>query len=60
VTVIAEVGFYEDWWIQLLKGLVIFAVVFQLVPIVLLAERKVLGRFQHRYGPNRVGVFGIL
>ena len=38
----------------------IFAVVFQLVPIVLLAERKVLGRFQHRYGPNRVGVFGIL
>ena len=58
--VLAEVGYYEDWWIQLLKGLVIFAVVFQLVPIVLLAERKVLGRFQHRYGPNRVGVFGIL
>jgi NADH-quinone oxidoreductase subunit H len=56
----AEVGYYEDWWIQLLKALVIFAVVFQLVPIVLLAERKVLGRFQHRYGPNRVGPFGIL
>jgi len=30
------------------------------VPIVLLAERKLLGRFQHRYGPNRVGPFGIL
>jgi NADH-quinone oxidoreductase subunit H len=58
--VIATVGYYEDWWIQLLKALVIFAVVFQLVPIVLLAERKVLGRFQHRYGPNRVGPFGIL
>ena len=57
---VAEVGYYEDWWIQLLKALVIFAVVFQLVPIVLLAERKVLGRFQHRYGPNRVGPFGIL
>ena len=56
----AEVGFYEDWWVQLLKALVIFAVVFQLVPIVLLAERKALGRFQHRYGPNRVGPFGIL
>jgi NADH-quinone oxidoreductase subunit H len=56
----AEVGYYEDWWIQLLKALVIFAVVFQLVPIVLLAERKALGRFQHRYGPNRVGPFGIL
>jgi NADH-quinone oxidoreductase subunit H len=60
VTPLAEVGYYEDWWIQLLKGLVIFAVVFQLVPVVLLAERKVLGRFQHRYGPNRVGPFGIL
>jgi NADH-quinone oxidoreductase subunit H len=60
VIVLAEVGYYEAWWIQLLKGLVIFALVFQLVPIVLLAERKVLGRFQHRYGPNRVGVFGIL
>ena len=58
--VLAEVGYYEAWWIQLLKGLLIFAVVFQLVPIVLLAERKVLGRFQHRYGPNRVGPFGIL
>src|ERR687892_138197 len=57
---IAEVGYYEAWWIALLKGLVIFAVVFQLVPIALLAERKLLGRFQHRYGPNRVGPFGIL
>jgi NADH-quinone oxidoreductase subunit H len=60
VIVLAEVGYYEAWWIQLLKGLVIFAVVFQLVPVVLLAERKVLGRFQHRYGPNRVGPYGIL
>jgi len=54
------VGFYEPWWMQIAKALVIFAVVFQLVPIVLLAERKVLGRFQHRYGPNRVGPFGVL
>ena len=60
MTLFAEVGYYEDWWIQLLKALVIFAVVFQLVPVVLLAERKVLGRFQHRYGPNRVGLFGAL
>ena len=33
---------------------------FQLVPVVLLAERKILGRFQHRYGPNRVGPYGVL
>ena len=60
ITVFAVVGYYEDWWIQLLKALVIFAVVFQLVPVVLLAERKVLGRFQHRYGPNRTGPYGAL
>ena len=60
MTFFAEVGYSEDWWIQLLKALVIFVAVFQLVPIVLLAERKVLGRFQHRYGPNRVGPFGAL
>ena len=60
MTVLAEVGYYEAWWIQLLKALLIFAVVFQLVPVVLLAERKILGRFQHRYGPNRVGPYGAL
>ena len=32
----------------------------QLVPIVLIAERKLLGRFQGRYGPNRVGPYGLL
>jgi NADH-quinone oxidoreductase subunit H len=60
MSVLAEVGYFEPWWIQLLKGVVIFAVVFQLVPVVLVIERKLLGRFQHRYGPNRVGPFGIL
>ena len=60
MTVFAEVGFYEPWWVQILKALVIFAVIFQLVPVALLAERKLLGRFQHRYGPNRVGLFGMM
>ncbi len=54
------VGYYEAWWVQIVKGIVIFAVALQLVPIVLIAERKVLGRFQSRYGPNRVGPFGFL
>jgi NADH-quinone oxidoreductase subunit H len=58
--IFAEVGYYEPWWAQILKAIVIFAVVFQIVPIALLGERKILGRFQHRYGPNRVGAFGIM
>jgi len=57
---LAEVGYWEPWWIQILKGIVIFAVGLSLVPVILLAERKLLGRFQHRYGPNRVGPFGAI
>jgi NADH-quinone oxidoreductase subunit H len=60
VTAIAQVGYFEPWWMQIAKSLCIFLVVFNLVPIALLGERKVLGRFQHRYGPNRVGPFGVL
>jgi NADH-quinone oxidoreductase subunit H len=57
---LATVGYYEAWWIQVLKAIVIFAVGLQLVPVVLIAERKLLGRFQGRYGPNRVGPYGAL
>ncbi len=60
MTPLAVVGFYEEWWIQVLKAIVIFAVGLQLVPVVLMAERKLLGRFQSRYGPNRVGPYGAL
>jgi NADH-quinone oxidoreductase subunit H len=58
--VIATIGYFEPWWIQVLKAIVIFAVGLQLVPVVLLAERKLLGRFQSRYGPNRVGPYGAM
>ncbi|HUA12204.1 MAG TPA: NADH-quinone oxidoreductase subunit NuoH [Solirubrobacteraceae bacterium] len=57
---IAVVGYVEEWWIQVLKAIIIFAIALQLVPIVLIAERKLLGRFQGRYGPNRVGPYGAL
>ncbi len=57
---LATVGYYEPWWVQIIKGIVVFAVGLQLVPVVLLAERKLLGRMQNRYGPNRVGPFGAL
>ncbi|MCW2991742.1 MAG: nuoH, partial [Solirubrobacterales bacterium] len=54
------VDYYEPWYVQLIKALVIFAVGLQLVPVVLIAERKIMGRMQGRYGPNRVGPYGAL
>jgi NADH-quinone oxidoreductase subunit H len=59
-TTLALVGYYEAWYIQILKAIVIFAVGLQLVPVVLMAERKIMGRMQGRYGPNRVGPYGAL
>jgi NADH-quinone oxidoreductase subunit H len=58
--VLADTEVYEAWWIQILKAIVIFAVILQILPVVIVIERKLLGRFQMRYGPNRVGPFGLL
>jgi NADH-quinone oxidoreductase subunit H len=60
MSTLAVVGYYEPWWIQIIKGIVIFAVGLSLVPLVLIAERKGLGRLQSRYGPNRVGAYGMM
>jgi NADH-quinone oxidoreductase subunit H len=57
---LADVFFYEPWWVQIIKALVIFLVIFLILPILIVYERKLLGRFQARYGPNRVGPFGLL
>lgn len=57
---LADVGFAEATWIMLVKSVVIFGVILGLVPMILLAERKLLGRFQARYGPNRVGPMGLM
>jgi NADH-quinone oxidoreductase subunit H len=57
---LADVSYFEPWWIQILKSIVIFALGLNLIPIALMADRKLLGRFQMRYGPTRVGPFGIL
>ena len=57
---LASVAYAEDWWVQLIKAVIIFAVGLSIVPVVLIVERKLLGRFQARYGPNRVGPYGIL
>jgi NADH-quinone oxidoreductase subunit H len=60
MTSLAAINYSEPWWAQFLKTLVIFGIGFSLVPVALLLERKLLGRFQNRPGPNRVGVFGSL
>jgi NADH-quinone oxidoreductase subunit H len=55
----ADVNYIEPWWIQIIKSLVIFAVAFAILPLLTVYERKLLGRFQARFGPNRVGPFGL-
>jgi NADH-quinone oxidoreductase subunit H len=57
---VAEVGFAEATWILVAKSIVIFLVVFLIVPVLTVVERKLIGRFQHRYGPNRVGAYGLM
>jgi NADH-quinone oxidoreductase subunit H len=57
---IADTQFVETTGVWIIKSLVIFAFVLGVVPLILLLERKLLGRFQNRYGPNRVGPYGLL
>jgi NADH-quinone oxidoreductase subunit H len=57
---IADTTFVESTGVMVIKCIVIFAFVLAVVPMILLLERKLLGRFQNRYGPNRVGPYGLL
>ncbi|MEE9199664.1 MAG: NADH-quinone oxidoreductase subunit NuoH [Dehalococcoidia bacterium] len=54
----------EGWVIYLVLGflsvLVVVNIPLILVPVMIYMERRLLGRFQNRLGPNRVGPFGIL
>ncbi|MFL5860439.1 MAG: NADH-quinone oxidoreductase subunit H, partial [Solirubrobacteraceae bacterium] len=60
MTILANVNYFEPWWVQIVKALVIFGVIFAVLPILIVYERKLLGRFQGRYGPNRVGPYGLM
>ncbi len=50
----------EPWWISVIKGFVLINVMLLLFSYLTLTERKVMGRMQLRYGPNRAGPFGLL
>ncbi|MGE2721020.1 NADH-quinone oxidoreductase subunit NuoH [Mycolicibacterium celeriflavum] len=51
---------HDPWWLILAKALAIFAFLMLSVLTAILIERKLLGRMQMRFGPNRVGPKGLL
>ena len=51
---------HDPLWVTFLKALVLCVVLLGAFAYMTLVERKLLGRFQHRYGPNRVGPMGLL
>ncbi len=50
----------EPWWVSVIKAFLIINLVLVGFAYLTLAERKVMGRMQLRYGPNRAGPFGLL
>jgi NADH-quinone oxidoreductase subunit H len=50
----------EPWWISLIKAAVIINLVMAAFAYTTWLERKLLGRLQNRYGPNRAGPYGLL
>jgi NADH-quinone oxidoreductase subunit H len=50
----------QPWWIDIIKAFLIINLVLGAFAYATLVERKLLGRMQNRYGPNRAGPFGLL
>ncbi len=50
----------EPWWVSVIKCVIIINLVLGAFAYLTLAERKVMGRMQLRFGPNRAGPFGLL
>jgi NADH-quinone oxidoreductase subunit H len=50
----------DPWWLMLIKAVIIFVLLLLLTLFAIWFERKVVGRMQHRPGPNWNGPFGLL
>lgn len=51
---------HDPWWLVVGKAIAVFAFLVLTVLVAILAERKILGRMQMRFGPNRLGPYGML
>jgi NADH-quinone oxidoreductase subunit H len=49
-----------EWYVSLIQAFVVINLVMATFAYLTLAERKVMGRMQLRYGPNRAGPYGLL
>jgi NADH-quinone oxidoreductase subunit H len=59
-TVQSILAFLQTWWVQLVSGVLIVAVVPLVAGYVVLVERKLMADMQARLGPMRVGPHGLL
>jgi NADH-quinone oxidoreductase subunit H len=57
---LAQEALNQPWWIHAIKALIVPNIVLGVFAYLTLVERKLLGRMQLRYGPNRTGPFGLL
>jgi NADH-quinone oxidoreductase subunit H len=62
-TLLSPMAHAPDWLAQIASSLInifaLLAVFLTLFALMSVLERKILGRIQNRYGPNRVGPFGL-
>ena len=50
----------DPLWVTFVKALLLAVALLGAFAYMTLIERRILGRMQHRYGPNRTGPFGLL